>query len=349
MADVLVLGAGFGGLNVCLRLANTGHDVKLIDREGHHEYTPGLIDLYRERHTPDDLRVNLNRLLEPLDVEFQREVVKAIHPDAQKVSTNAGSHSYDYIVIGLGSDCMNYGMDVSSAYEPYTLTETKDVAEAIEDAEKITVVGAGYVGVEVAGELAEKDRQVTVVDGATRPMARANEKASKITLNYFNEKGIDFRGGNNAKRVEETKIVLENGKSIGHDECLWAAGIQASELVQDYLGAGRSGLEVDDHLRWTKYPEVFGIGDCADTGGKKTAHNAMRQAKVVAKNVGRQKKDMVSYSPEEYPLMVSMGETAMMNYGDIAIRNPLFRRAKDMVMKGYIKSLKARQFRGRIL
>lgn len=348
MAKVVVLGAGFAGVSVCMELIGSDHEVELLDVNGSHEYKPGLIDLFRERFDEEDLRFNLNSMFQDTDIEFHREKVKDVDPKKQIVETNAGSHDYSYLVVALGSDPADYGLDLSSATGFYSMVSAKNAVENVEDAEQVTVVGAGYVGVEVASEINEMGKDVSMVDAATRPMARASEDTSHKVLGYLNESDISFRGGSPAKRVEDGKTVLENGKSIEHDEVIWAAGIQASEVVQDSLGVGRRGVEVDEYFRWKKYPEVFALGDCADLEQEDTAHNAMKQAEKVASNIDSRKDEMKSVTDRKYPMVVSLGDTGMMLYGETALRNRLFRKLKDYVYTYYRLRLKKQKLKGRV-
>lgn len=348
MAKVVVLGAGFAGVNVCLNLIGSEHEVELLDVNGSHEFTPGIIDLFRERHDEENLRVNLNRLFKDTGIEFSRESVEDIDPQEQRVETNAGSHDYNYLVVALGAEAATYGIDVSAADKFYNITSAKRAVKNAEDAENVTVVGSGYVGVEVAAEINEMEKDVTVIDGATRPLPAGNEDSSLKILNYMNKKDITFKGGSPVKRVEGTKVVLENGKTIKHDACIWAAGIKASETVQSALDVDSNGVPVDDYLRWRKYPEIFVLGDCADLEVTDTAHNAIDQAKYVASNIGRSKSEMKEYDPSETPLLISLGDTGMMLYGDRALKNRLFRRMKDYVMKGYMLNLKRRKLQSRL-
>ncbi|WP_414836446.1 NAD(P)/FAD-dependent oxidoreductase [Candidatus Nanohalococcus occultus] len=348
MAKVLVLGAGFAGVNVCMNLIGSEHDVELLDINGSHEFKPGLVDLYRGRHNEDELRVNLNKLFEDTGIKFSREAVEDIDPAEQKVRTNAGTHDYTYLVVALGSDPATYGMDVSSADGFYSLTSAKKSVKKVEEAEKVTVVGAGYVGVEVAGEISEMGKEVSVVDSATRPMSTGNEESSHKIIDYMNNEGINFKGGSAVKRVEESKVVLENGKSIEHDACIWAAGVQASEMVQESLEVERRGVPVDKYLRWRKYPQVFALGDCADLDVIDTAHNAIDQAETVAKNIDSAREEMIEYEGSEFPLLVSLGDSGLMMYKETALRSSVFRKLKDVVMKVYLLNLRKKKLAGRI-
>lgn len=348
MARILVLGAGFGGVNVCLNLMGSGHDVRLLDMKGHHEYTPGLIDLYRDRVEDEELMIDLNDLFGDTEITFSREKVESIYPDSKMVETNAGTHEYDEIVVALGSEPKDYGMDLSEAYSPYSMEETKKIKEEVLEAEKTCVIGSGYVGVEVSGEIAGKT-DLTVIEGATRPMPNSSEKAGHLALNYFNKKGISFSAGKRVKEIKESEILMEDGSTVKSDLTVWSGGIRANKVVRDSFECDNEGICVDSTLRSEQYPDVHVLGDSADLKCVKTAHNAMDQAKIVANNVGARKSELKPFKDSIYPLMVSMGNTGMMVYGKRAYTNIFFRKAKDMVFRGYKASLKAKKKKNSIL
>jgi len=347
MAKVLVLGAGFAGVNFCLEMVGTEHDVRLLDMQSFHEYTPGIIELFNDRHSEEDLRIDINQLFEDTNIEFSRERVEKIRSDSNFVETNAGSHEYEYLVVALGSEPRTYGTDISEAYTPYSIEEVKKIKDELEDAEKAVIVGSGYVGVEVAGEI-RNEVDLTIIDGETRPMPRSSKKASHIALDYMNSNDISFVGGKRVKEVKENKVVTSDGSSFESDLTIWTGGIKAPQTVQDSMECGPKGVDVDSTLRSSRFPEVFVIGDCVE-GSLATAHNAIKQAKIAAYNLDRKKSKMKEYHDSDYPLIVSMGKTGMMVYGRRAHSNRLLRRSKDIVFRGYKASLKARKSKSKLL
>ena len=346
MAKVVVLGAGFAGVNFCLKMIGSEHDVELLDVRSSHDYVPGIIDVFNDRVEEDELRINLNELFKDTDIHFSREKVESINPSRNTIKTNAGNHEYTYLVVGLGSEPRTFGVDISEAYTPYSLESVKKIDRELEDAEKVTVVGSGYVGVEVAAEISEH-ADVTIIDGATRPMPKSSEKASHHVIDYLNDTNISFVGGKKVTKVEEDIVVTEDGSRFESDLTLWSGGIQAADIVQDSFDCGPEGIDVDPTLRSNAFPDVFVIGDCADAG-LATAHNAIKQAKIAAHNIGKNKSEMKTYKDSTYPLLVSLGDTGLLVYGKRAFKNRSFRVSKDMVFKGYKASLKAHKVKARV-
>ncbi len=342
--EVVVAGAGFAGVNTALELASRGYEVRLIDKNCDHEYTPGLINFFRERVSENRLKLDLEGFFEGTGVEFCNETIDGIDTERKTVSTDEDLHVYDYLVVTLGGDPRTFGIDVSDAYLPYGFGGAKEVTEQIEGSETVLIVGSGYVGVEVAGELAERGLDVTVVDQSTRPMPNSNEKSSHIVLDYFDEKDISFRGGSSVTQVNGGGVELESGDTLEADLVLWAGGVKAPDLVQKSFDCGPAGIDVNPGLSDSENAEVFAAGDSADTGCLKTAHNAMEQADILAENLDRADSETLKpYVEGTNPLVVSLGSTGMFIYGDRTYESRFFRYLKDLIRMRYWFLLREKQ------
>jgi len=343
---VVVAGAGFGGVNAAIELARKGFEVEVIDKESFSEYTPGLVDLFRDRVKEEKLQVDLHDFFEKTPLEFSREKILGFNLEENKVETDAGSHSYDYLVLALGSEPATYGTDISDAESCYSLREAKKLDRELEDSESAIVVGCGYVGVEIATELDEREIEVTIVDGETRPVPNTGYEVSEKVLKYLNNHDINFRGGSKVEEVNSDSVRLEDGNEIEADTVIWSGGIQASKLVQNYFNAGYTGIPVNPGLSSEEHPDVFALGDNADSGFLDVAQNAEEQAGVLARNVAKSDNEALEeYSEGMLPLIISLGDTAILSIGDRAIKNRLFRHLKDLVRVGYYFNLKKRKWK----
>lgn len=346
---VVVAGAGFGGITAAIELARKGFEVEVIDKESFSEYTPGLVDLFRDRIREEKLEVDLHNFFEKTPVGFSREKILGFNLEENKVETDSGSHSYDYLVLALGSEAATYGMDISEAESCYSLRDAKKLDRELEDSESAIIVGCGYVGVEIATELDEKDTDVTIVDGGTRPVPNSGYEVSEKVLDYLNNKDINFRGGSKVKEVNSDSVRLEGGNNIEADTVIWSGGIQASKLVQNYFGTGYSGIPVNSGLSSEKYSNVFALGDNADSGFLDVAQNAEKQAEVLARNIAKSDNEALEeYSEGRLPLIISLGDTAILSVGDRAMKNRLFRHLKDLVRVRYYFNLKKRKLKLRL-
>lgn len=345
-----VLGAGFAGMRTALELANDGFDVRLLDLRGQHEYTPGLIDILGDRVGPDRLAIDIEEFLEGTGIEFEQEVLEGVIPGKKKIVTGAGNRSYENLVVALGGEPQSFGIDISEVSTMYSMESAQTIREELEDVETALVIGSGYVGIETAGELAARGIEVMLVDKATRPMPNSPEKASHIVLDYIEDKDISFMGGRAVSSVDEDGVEMEDDGRIEADIVIWCGGIKAPDVVQNSFGADSSGIAVNSGLSSEKHPEVFAAGDCADLKAPDTAQNAIEQAVVVADNIGKdENQELERYSPGETPLVVSIGKTGLLMYGDLVFKNRFFRCLKGAIRWRYFLGLRLSRFRARYL
>ncbi len=340
-------GAGFGGVNAALQLAKRGYEVKLLDKNSHHTFVPGLIDLLRGRKSEKKLKLDLENFFGSTSVEFSQETVLGIDPENDKVETTKDSHSYDHLVMALGGEAATYGLDVSDAETCYNLEQAKSLTEKVEDAEEVIIAGCGYVGVEIAGELVENDIDVTVMDMSTRPAANSNMETSQNVVDYFNRKDVKFRGGTEIEEVNEDSVVLGNGEEVETDVVIWSGGVQASSLVQESFDVGPKGIPVNSGLSSKQHENVFAIGDNADGDFLKIAQNAEKQGKLVAENIDRNGA-LKSFESSKVPLAISMGNTGVIEYGNITFENRLVRPLKDLVRVHYFMKLRGSKWRAKL-
>ena len=346
---VLVAGAGFGGVTAAIELARKGFEVEIIDQNSFHEYKPGLIDLFRDRIKQDKLKVDLNDFFDKTPVEFSREKILGFNLENDTVETDSGSHAYDYLVLALGSEPADYGLDISEAEKCYNIRQAKKLDEKLEDAEDVTIVGAGYVGIEIATELEQMDKDVTVVDAETRPCSQSEFETSEKVLDYLNDHNINFRGGVRVTEIEEDSVDLEKGDEIESDLVIWAGGIQASRVVQKSFDADHCGIPVNSGLSSKQHENIFALGDNADAGFMDLAQNAEEQAAVLARNVAKSKGETLDeYNEGNMPLLVSLGDPAILTYGNRCYKNRLLRRLKEIVRLRYWFNLKKRKLKLRL-
>lgn len=347
---VLILGAGFLGINTALELLETDREITLIDQDLRHEYTPGTIDLIRDRVSEKDLIIDVEEFFEDEDVEIVEGKIVDVRPDEEVVETQKGLHGYDELVLGLGGKPRNFGVDISDAYSVWSIEEAEKLAEELEDAEEAVVVGSGYTGLETAGEIAERGVKTIVVESKTRPAPGLSEKSSKILLEIMQEEGIDFRGGRTVRKVEEDGVELEEDGRIEADIVVWCGGVEASEVVEESFNAESAGLDVNKGLSAKNYGGIFAGGDDADTGSLKTAHNAMTQADIIAENIQRGDKPLKQFDSDTSPLAVSIGDRgAIVHKQKVVWTGFPSRRIKDLVRKYYFWRLKWKKLKPKYL
>lgn len=343
----VVLGGGFAGVEAAFELASQGVKPVLIDAKDHFEYTPCLPDLFRGRFSHGQMTAEYEKLFKGTGVEFRNATVLGVDTERKTVETSKGAYSYEGLIVALGAEMNDLGMDVSDADNCYSLDAAKEIKKKSEEVESVTIVGAGYVGVEVAGELCEKGLDVTVVDTETRPMPHSNNEVSEMVLEYFNNTDISFKAGRRVDHVEGKDLVLANEETVESDMLVWASGIRPNKVVRDSFGAGHEGLEVNKGCS-TKFDNVFAIGDCSNSVNTKTAHEAMKEGQIAAENVLKGDNEVLSTYESNAPHLLSLGNSGLIIAGDKAFKNQFFRYLKDFVRHWYFLHLKRKSIFSRL-
>ena len=347
--EIVVIGAGFAGLNTCLELAAKGYDPKLIDARPFHLFRPDIEKLVSDKISEEELKIDIESFLSGIPVEFYEEKVIGVDPEENVVETVQDSHGYDSLVITLGGEAASYGLDISDAIESWTLEGMKEIGEKAENIDEAIVVGSGYTGVETAGELREEGVDVTIVDRSTSPMPNSCDTASMFALEYFNKYDIKFMGGKTVTEVKEDQIRTEDGSFLNADIVVWAGGVQASSVVTSSFDCSPKGLPVNSGLSSKDYKDILAAGDCADQEFKKTAQNAIKQSKVLAENVVKHESESLeTFRDSERPLVISLGKSAIFEWGSFALKRWYFRYMRYFIRKKYYAGLKMRKLKARI-
>lgn len=345
MERVVVAGAGFGGLNTALILArSSNHEVILVDKRKEQVYTPGLIDILTDRRSVDNQKISLESVTKGTGIKLRQEEISRFVPEDQVVETGKGRIDYDKLVVGLGSS-VSRPIEIGGAESFYTLEQAASLKKKVEPGSRVVMIGSGYVGLEVAGELHELGCDIQIYEMDSRPLPRMSEQISLEALDYLNGAGINFTGGKKAVKIDSQSVRFDDGTHDLGDVVIWNGGIQADEIVQRDFGCGKAGIPVNSSLESMDHRNVYALGDNADIDVEKTAHNAMRQAKTVADSV---KGGKTAYDEGVRMLAISLGKTGIMVLGDRSIKSRPVRYLKDGVRAYYKATVKARHLLARL-
>jgi NADH dehydrogenase len=303
---VVIVGAGFGGLETAKKLGKEAVRVIVIDRTNHHLFQPLLYEVATAALSPADIAAPIRGILSDfLNTEVILAEVKSVDVAAKTVNIGDREIGYDYLILATGARHSYFGHDEWEKLAP-GLKSLEDAVEvrrrlllAFEYAEKITdeaakaaamtfvIIGGGPTGVEMAGAIAEIARytlekdfrhidpasaRVILVEGEQRVLSSFPEDLSASAMKQLKQLGVEVRTGTHAKNL--TDAGLEVGDEfIPCRVKVWAAGNVAS-FVGKTMGvpidkAGR--VIVNDDLTIPGHPEVQVIGDLANfphQGGK---------------------------------------------------------------------------------
>jgi NADH dehydrogenase len=297
--QVIVLGAGFGGLTFCQHFKNPTARVTVIDRTNHHLFQPLLYQVATAGLSAPDIAQPIRSILSDRpNITVLLDSVTDFNLAQRQVVLETKTLTYDYLVLALGGRTNYFGHPEWENFAPglKSLADAVQIrsrvllafeqAENTDDAVErmrlmtIVVIGGGPTGVEMAGALAELARHVLkrdfrhidptqakiiLLEGSPRVLASFPEDLSQSTARQLEQLGVHLRTSTAVKNIRRGEVELDNGEIIHAENIIWAAGVSASPLT------GKLGVELDragrvkvnPDLSLPGHSEVFAVGDMA--------------------------------------------------------------------------------------
>ena len=300
---VTVLGAGFGGLELCTILSERSGgqlDVTLIDKADAFVFGFSKLDVMFGRVTPDAVRLAYREIAMP-GVRLLRETVMAIDPETRRVTTDAGVHEADALVIALGAD---YDMDATPGLaeggnEFYSLAGATRLAELIpsfaEGDVVIGVCGAPFKCPPAPSECAlllhddlttrgVRDAcRITFVIPLGTPVPPSPETSAALAQ-AFDERQIKLITGRRISSLDPQRnvAILDDGAELPFDLFLGVPKHRAPDVVIDSGMTEDGYVPVDSATLKTRFDGVYAVGDVATAGVPKAGVFAEGAARVVA-------------------------------------------------------------------
>jgi sulfide:quinone oxidoreductase len=298
---VLILGAGFGGLELATTLSVAGgFDVVLIDKSDAFVFGYSKLDVMLGRTTLDAVRLPYSEIAKP-GVRVLQETVTAIDPEARRVTTDAGVHDSDALVVALGAD---YDLDATpglaeAGNEFYSVAGAERLAELLPAFSSgraiVGICGAPYKCPPAPSEAAlllhdhlvargVRDAcQITLVTPFTTPIPPSPD-TSEALLAAFAEHGISFIADRRIASLDGSRsvAVLDDGSEMPFDLLLGIPKHRAPDVV---IGSGMTEdgyIPVSPQTLQTRFPGVYAIGDVGTIGVPKAGVFAEGAARVVA-------------------------------------------------------------------
>lgn len=296
---VVVIGAGFAGLETARGLAKAPVRVTLIDKNNHHLFQPLLYQVAIAGLLPSQIAQPVRTIFRrQKNLAFQMGEVTEINLEQKFVKLNGSVIGYDYIVIAAGARTNFFGFDT---LEKHGL-QLKDIETAVRtrnhllsmfeqasfegDVEKrkamltFVIVGGGPTGLETAGALAElimhvmrkdyprldlKEARVILLEAAASLIASYPDELRQAALRLLKSKNVDVRLNTKMVDFNGQRAILGDGSVIETQTLIWTAGAKTAEIV-DSLPAERGNMgriRVNPSLNLPRFPEALVIGDAA--------------------------------------------------------------------------------------
>lgn len=299
MKHVVIIGGGFGGVNLINKLAGqSGFSVTLVDRNNYNFFPPLLYQIATGFLEVSNISYPFRKLLREKKINFHIGEFERIIPEESKVILSTGEIKYDYLVLATGVLTNYFGMENvrQNALPMKTLSDALDLRNHIlqqlematietdeQEREKllnIVVVGTGPTGVEISGMLADMRKHilpkdypglagtgfmphiylVDALDAVLKPMSERSHTDAHKALTSM---GVEIKLHMQVKDYVNDAVVFSNGESIITKTVIWAAGVTGVAFAGMPAGSFGHGnrILVDEFNRVKGMDKVFAIGD----------------------------------------------------------------------------------------
>src|SRR5690554_634570 len=335
---VVIVGGGFSGVNLAKKLANDSRfHVTLVDKNNYHFFPPLLYQVSTAFIENSNISYPFRRMFQnKKNLRFFLASLVRVNPDEHTVETDAGTLSYDYLVLGMGTETNYFGMENVKKYSlpmktirdalklrDHLLLNMEKAIRATNKFEKnkyfnIVISGGGPTGVEIAGMLAEMvhsigakdypeitDRSVNIilVDAAPVLLGPMSKKSQEEAAKVLTKLGVQVRLNTPVKDYKDGKVLLGNGETIPTNSLIWTSGVIACEapgLPAESIGRGRRIL-VDAYNKVNHTENIYAIGDiCMQVSDDKFPNGHPQLAQVAIQQgdlLGENFKQMAENKP----------------------------------------------------
>jgi NADH dehydrogenase len=303
-SKVVIVGGGFGGLNVAKSLKQCQLDILLIDKTNHHLFQPLLYEVASAALSPGEIAIPIREILRKQEnaTVMMGDIVQIDKQARQVVLGNGEKVDYDYLVLAVGASHSYFGNEAWEKFAPGlktikdALTIREEILISFEKAERIdsiaeaakylnfVIIGGGPTGVEMAGAIAEiahktmfknfrrikpEKSKIFLIEASPRILQMYPEKLANKAKDDLEKLGVRVITGKKVTNITDEGVQVEESfypcKNV-----IWAAGNQASPLLKTLdVPLDRQGrVVVEPDLTIPGHPEIFVIGDAAASLGK---------------------------------------------------------------------------------
>jgi NADH dehydrogenase len=295
---VILVGGGFGGINLIRHLDPKMFDVLLIDKLNHHQFQPLFYQVATSQIEPSSISFPFRYVFRrQKNLQIRLAEVLSVQPKINRVETNIGNFEYDYLVLANGCKTNFFG-NANIERNAFTLKTTYEAIEirnhitrnferilSSDESDKsallnLVIVGAGPTGVELAGAFAELKRDVLpkdypgidfssfsvfLIEGSKNTLNTMSENARIASKNYLQKLGVQIITETFVQDYDGETVVLSNGLKLQSSTVIWSAGVIGNKIkgLDDHSWTPTNRLIVDRFNKVKGYENIFAIGDIA--------------------------------------------------------------------------------------
>ncbi|RYG04835.1 MAG: NAD(P)/FAD-dependent oxidoreductase, partial [Chitinophagaceae bacterium] len=296
---IVIVGGGFGGIELAKKLKNKHVDVTILDKHNYHTFQPLLYQVATGGLEADSIAFPIRKIFKgQKNLTFRVTEVKQVLPNENKLITTIGTIDYDHLVIATGSTSNYFGQDeiATNAMPMKSIPEALNLRSLIlqnleeslitKDPQTVAallnfvVVGGGPTGVETAGAMAELKKHVLkndyseldlnkvniyLIEGSPEVLGAMSVQAQEKAKRFLEELGVTVLTEARVKGYDGKAISLLNGTVIPASTVIWSAGVKG--VVLDGLNPEAvvrgNRLKVDNINRIDGHANIYAIGDVA--------------------------------------------------------------------------------------
>jgi len=333
---IVIIGAGFAGINLAKRLSKEHFQVVLLDKNNYHQFQPLLYQVAMAGLEPSSIVFPLRKIFQKRkDVHIRITEVTEIMTDSKTIETTLGSIYYDKLIIATGATTNYYGdddlkrdtypmksLDDALALRNAILTDlelalTEPDFETRQGYIDIVIVGGGATGVELAGALAEMKKYILPKDyielneqevdihllqGGSDLLMGMSEKSQRKSLAYLTKMGVKVGLGKRVVSYKNNIVTTDDGETIHAHKVIWAAGITGNLIpgLDHYSTEHGQRYNVDQYNQIIGLEDVYAIGDIAFMSSDKSPRGHAQVAQVAIQQGINLAKNLCSGKPKPF-------------------------------------------------
>jgi NADH dehydrogenase len=296
---IVIVGAGFGGIELAKAMRKLPVEVMLIDRNNYHNFQPLMYQVATGGLEPDSIAYPVRRIFRRYrNVSCRMAEVEKVDCRASLIKTSIGNISFDYLVIATGSETNYFDFEPvksqllvlktmpdalnirSYVYQNLEKAIANYTDESLEEIMNIAIVGGGPAGIELAGALAEMKKHVIPKDFPDLDTSRMNinlyqsgprvlkgmsDEASDKALKYLHQMGVNVLLNARVVTYENDCISLADGSCFPTDTVIWTAGVRGAPFkgLPEESQASGNRIAVDAFNKVAGTTNIYAIGDVA--------------------------------------------------------------------------------------
>jgi len=293
---VVIVGGGFGGLKLALKLCRKDFQIVVLDKNNYHLFQPLLYQIAMSGLELSAISFPLRKVFQKTGIHYRMAKLERISPEINELVTDIGRLKYDYLVLATGAKTNFFNQE---KIEKYTL-QMKSAPDAlyirnrilgnfekalnqshVEDVKSylnVAIIGGGPTGVELAGAMAEmkkyvlpkdypdldvRNMKIMLFEASPRLLAGMSQTASVVAMEYLKRLGVEVSTGTPVLDYDGHTLFLNEGITIHVRTVIWAAGITSGRIngISDSAYGRNNRLLVNSYNQIVGFPNIFAVGD----------------------------------------------------------------------------------------